>query len=187
MALRDFHLFSRIRSTEFVHRAWQMPDKQKSARNLVKVTEHFNSLVAWVQSLILQPGSIAQHRAKRVGRLIKVAAKCQELRSYPSFFALYTALVSPQCEMDRLQMTWALVTRKNKAVFDTFHQIFNVERNHKNFRTELARAKKPTVPFVGTFLSDLFQVIHAHSQTLMLAHVHIRTHTYINRFFYFLT
>eukprot|EP00457_Paulinella_chromatophora_P000272 gb/GEZN01000272.1/.p1 GENE.gb/GEZN01000272.1/~~gb/GEZN01000272.1/.p1 ORF type:complete len:1635 (-),score=300.46 gb/GEZN01000272.1/:252-5156(-) len=158
LAIRDFCLFSKIRCQEFIHRAWQSPHKNVLAPNVVKTTTHFNALVAWAQELVLPPDSTARIRAQRVSKLIKVAEKCQLIRAYPSFFALFTALTSEQCEVSRLTQTWALVPRGARSTFDAFHKIFNVERNHRAFRTELGRAKRPCVPFIGIFLSDLFQV-----------------------------
>eukprot|EP00808_Paulinella_micropora_P027966 g28750.t1 len=157
LAVRDYAHFSRIRFDEFIHRAWQSEEKLIKAPNLVKTTAQFNNLVHWAQGLILKPKD-PRTRALRIAKLIRVAEKCQQIRAYPSFFALFTALTSDQCQSDRLKQTWKLVPKATHVIFDGFHKIFNVERNHRAFRTELGRAKRPAVPFIGTFLSDLFQV-----------------------------
>uniref|UniRef100_A0A8C8I4E7 Ral guanine nucleotide dissociation stimulator n=1 Tax=Oncorhynchus tshawytscha TaxID=74940 RepID=A0A8C8I4E7_ONCTS len=114
-------------------------------------------------------------RAKLVERWIEVARECRILKNFSSLRAILSAL---QCNpVHRLKRTWDEVSRENFRIFHELSEIFSDENNHSLSRELLIkegtskfatleinpkRAQKRqqhvmqgTIPYLGTFLTDL--------------------------------
>uniref|UniRef100_A0A8C7RRW2 Ral guanine nucleotide dissociation stimulator n=1 Tax=Oncorhynchus mykiss TaxID=8022 RepID=A0A8C7RRW2_ONCMY len=119
-------------------------------------------------------------RAKLVERWIEVARECRILKNFSSLRAILSAL---QCNpVHRLKRTWDEVSRENFRIFHELSEIFSDENNHSLSRELLIkegtskfatleinpkraqkRQQQPrdlsvmqgTIPYLGTFLTDL--------------------------------
>ncbi|KAG8147448.1 hypothetical protein E2320_000152, partial [Naja naja] len=103
--------------------------------------------------------------------------QCRALRNFSSLYAILSALQSNS--IYRLKRTWAAVNRDTRSSFRKLSQIFSEDHNHLNCREILLQEgdaqgpcdgwrnhqtpvrtslKTPTIPYLGTFLTDLIML-----------------------------
>ncbi|NXV49408.1 GNDS protein, partial [Uria aalge] len=183
--LMDAELFKKVVPYHCLGCIWSQRDKKGKehlAPTIRATVSQFNSVANCVIATCLGDRSLKpQQRAKVVERWIEVARECRILKNFSSLRAILSAL---QCNaVHRLKKTWDEVLRRES--FRTFHElseIFSDENNHSLSRELLIkegtskfatleinpkRAQKRqqqqremgvmqgTIPYLGTFLTDL--------------------------------
>ncbi|XP_069803411.1 ral guanine nucleotide dissociation stimulator-like 3 isoform X1 [Dendropsophus ebraccatus] len=143
----------------------------------------FNAVTACVTASVLNDIQMKpQMRAKVLEKWISIAQYCRFLRNFSSLRAILSALQSNS--IYRLKRTWAAVSRDNLNIFHKLSAIFSDENNHEISREILTKDEIPlrrtnsarneprplqrsasqvrstrpaqgTVPYLGTFLTDL--------------------------------
>ncbi|KAM9312977.1 ral guanine nucleotide dissociation stimulator-like 3 [Gastrophryne carolinensis] len=143
----------------------------------------FNAVTACVTASVLSDVQLKpQLRAKALEKWITIAQYCRFLRNFSSLRAILSALQSNP--IYRLKRTWAAVSRDNLNIFHKLSAIFSDENNHEMSREILTKDEIPlrrsnsarneprplqrsasqvrsprpvqgTVPYLGTFLTDL--------------------------------
>ncbi|XP_056426376.1 ral guanine nucleotide dissociation stimulator-like 3 isoform X2 [Hyla sarda] len=143
----------------------------------------FNAVTACVTASVLNDIQMKpQMRAKVLEKWISIAQYCRFLRNFSSLRAILSALQSNS--IYRLKRTWAAVSRDNLNIFHKLSAIFSDENNHEMSREILTKDEIPlrrtnsarneprplqrsasqvrstrpaqgTVPYLGTFLTDL--------------------------------
>ncbi|XP_068130352.1 ral guanine nucleotide dissociation stimulator-like 3 isoform X2 [Hyperolius riggenbachi] len=146
----------------------------------------FNAVTACVTASVLSDIQMKpQLRAKVLEKWISIAQYCRFLRNFSSLRAILSALQSNS--IYRLKRTWAAVSRDNLNIFHKLSAIFSDENNHEMSREILnkdeiplrrthsarneprplqrsasqVRSTRPaqgTVPYLGTFLTDLIML-----------------------------
>jgi len=104
--------------------------------------------------------SEAKLRSDIISHFVKVAKKLYDLHNLHSCYAIVSALTSTP--IYRLSKTWALVSKKDKAILDKLTALFADESNFENLRAHLAKTDPPCIPYLGMFLRDLVYVDIAH-------------------------
>eukprot|EP01127_Copromyxa_protea_P011648 TRINITY_DN2947_c0_g1_i5.p1 TRINITY_DN2947_c0_g1~~TRINITY_DN2947_c0_g1_i5.p1 ORF type:complete len:967 (+),score=148.34 TRINITY_DN2947_c0_g1_i5:407-2902(+) len=148
----DSFLFKNIELYEILKNAWQDPTK---SQNFAAITEQTNGLGAWVQFWLLH--SDLAERVQRLAFFISLACHSLKLGNYSCAFTVYTALNA--IPINRLKATWAGI-RKTSAEknFSLLQQMFDLNGNYSNYRTHLANAKRPAIPYLGIITKDLFSL-----------------------------
>ncbi|XP_077118033.1 ral guanine nucleotide dissociation stimulator-like 3 isoform X1 [Ranitomeya variabilis] len=143
----------------------------------------FNAVAACVTASVLNDIQMKpQMRARVLEKWISIAQYCRFLRNFSSLRAILSALQSNS--IYRLKRSWAAVSRDNLNVFHKLSAIFSDENNHEMSREILTKDEIPlrrsnsarneprplqrsasqvrstrpaqgTVPYLGTFLTDL--------------------------------
>ncbi|KAM4038911.1 ral guanine nucleotide dissociation stimulator-like 3 isoform 2-T3 [Anomaloglossus baeobatrachus] len=143
----------------------------------------FNAVAACVTASVLSDIQMKpQMRTRVLEKWISIAQYCRFLRNFSSLRAILSALQSNS--IYRLKRTWAAVSRDNLNVFHKLSAIFSDENNHEMSREILTKDEIPlrrsnsarneprplqrsasqvrstrpaqgTVPYLGTFLTDL--------------------------------
>ncbi|KAM4677482.1 ral guanine nucleotide dissociation stimulator-like 3 isoform 2-T2 [Discoglossus pictus] len=146
----------------------------------------FNAVTACVTASVLSDIQLKpQQRAKVLEKWISIAQYCRFLRNFSSLRAILSALQSNP--IYRLKRTWAAVSRDNLNIFHKLSDIFSDENNHGMSREILTQDEIPlrrvnsarneprplqrsasqvrttrttqgTVPYLGTFLTDLIML-----------------------------
>uniref|UniRef100_A0A8C6ZN33 Ral guanine nucleotide dissociation stimulator n=1 Tax=Nothoprocta perdicaria TaxID=30464 RepID=A0A8C6ZN33_NOTPE len=168
--LMDAELFKKVVPYHCLGCIWSQRDKKGKehlAPTIRATVSQFNSVANCVIATCLGDRSLKpQQRAKVVERWIEVARECRILKNFSSLRAILSAL---QCNaVHRLKKTWDEVES-----FRTFHElseIFSDENNHSLSRELLIKvgevgSHRPrccifgvmqgTIPYLGTFLTDL--------------------------------
>mmetsp|Transcript_20105 Transcript_20105/g.28152 ORF Transcript_20105/g.28152 Transcript_20105/m.28152 type:complete len:698 (+) Transcript_20105:164-2257(+) len=148
----DWKVFSKIKSSELMHKAWSQQDKEKSAPNLIKLIERFNRLANWVASEIMLTPNPKQ-RVIVIERFITVMKDLIELRNYHSLWAIYSGL-NKGCILG-LKNEWKNVGKKYMATMQKVELMLDPRNNFKNYREYIRDCQLPFLPFEGIFLTDL--------------------------------
>ncbi|CDH58662.1 hypothetical protein RO3G_06875 [Lichtheimia corymbifera JMRC:FSU:9682] len=153
---------------------------------IVASTDFFNYLTRVIEHSILLPQE-ASSRAQHINHWIKVAVKCLELNNYQTLKAIVSALGTPPVQ--RLRRTWAYIPKKSMGKLDGLSELMSESDNYGQYRTHMGMVscssiamsvsggaksvasiraehyKKPTVPFLGTFIHDMTYLIAATPNT----------------------
>ncbi|XP_043849548.1 ral guanine nucleotide dissociation stimulator-like [Dromiciops gliroides] len=182
--LMDAELFKKVVPYHCLGYIWSQRDKKGNehlAPTIRATVSQFNCVTNCVIATCLgDRGLKPQQRAKVVERWIEVALECRLLKNFSSLLAILSAL---QCNaIHRLQKTWDKVARESFRTFHELSEIFSHENNHllsrelllkegtSKFATLEINSKKAqkrqqqqremgamqgTIPYLGTFLTDL--------------------------------
>ncbi|XP_044782537.2 ral guanine nucleotide dissociation stimulator isoform X5 [Bubalus bubalis] len=179
--LMDAELFKKVVPYHCLGCIWSQRDKKGKehlAPTVRATVTQFNSVANCVITTCLGDRSVsARHRARVVEHWIEVARECRVLKNFSSLYAILSALQSNS--IHRLKKTWEEVSRDSLRVFQKLSEIFSDENNYSLSRELLIKEgtskfatlemnpkraqRRPkeagviqgTVPYLGTFLTDL--------------------------------
>ncbi|XP_023392322.1 ral guanine nucleotide dissociation stimulator [Pteropus vampyrus] len=174
-------LFKKVVPYHCLGSIWSQRDKKGKehlAPTVRATVTQFNSVANCVITTCLGDRSVtARDRARVVEHWIEVARECRVLKNFSSLYAILSALQSNS--IHRLKRTWEEVSRDSFRIFQKLSEIFSDENNYSLSRELLIkegtskfatlemnpkraqkRAKETgviqgTVPYLGTFLTDL--------------------------------
>uniref|UniRef100_A0A8C3W0W3 Ral guanine nucleotide dissociation stimulator n=1 Tax=Catagonus wagneri TaxID=51154 RepID=A0A8C3W0W3_9CETA len=179
--LMDAELFKKVVPYHCLGSIWSQRDKKGKehlAPTVRATVTQFNNVANCVITTCLGDRSVtARDRARVVEHWIQVARECRLLKNFSSLYAILSALQSNS--IHRLKKTWEEVSRESFRIFQKLSEIFSDENNYSLSRELLIkegtskfatlemnpkraqkRPKEPgviqgTVPYLGTFLTDL--------------------------------
>ncbi|XP_051022960.1 ral guanine nucleotide dissociation stimulator isoform X3 [Acomys russatus] len=179
--LMDAELFKKVVPYHCLGSIWSQRDKKGKehlAPTIRATVAQFNNVANCVITTCLGDQSMkASDRARVVEHWIEVARECRALKNFSSLYAILSALQSNA--IHRLKKTWEEVSRDSFRVFQKLSEIFSDENNYSlsrellikegtskfatlemNPRRAQRRQKETgviqgTVPYLGTFLTDL--------------------------------
>ena len=187
LTLVDSELFLKVSPRECLGSFWSKRDKSLSIRLTV---DQFNAVSLKVISTILSSRNkqtnnfTASARAKSIEKWINVALELRELKNFSSLKAILSSLQSSA--IYRLSRTWGMVSKDCSEIYDELSKIFADDMNNKASRDllklegtakysthTLKKSQKRdtwkregvtygTVPYLGTFLTDLMMIDTAH-------------------------
>ncbi|XP_061055675.1 ral guanine nucleotide dissociation stimulator isoform X3 [Eubalaena glacialis] len=182
--LMDAELFKKVVPYHCLGSIWSQRDKRGKehlAPTVRATVAQFNSVANCVITTCLGDRSVtARARARVVEHWIEVARECRVLKNFSSLYAILSALQSNS--IHRLKKTWEEVSRDSVRIFQKLSEIFSDENNYSLSRELLIKEgtskfatlemnpkraqRRPkevlsqgviqgTVPYLGTFLTDL--------------------------------
>ncbi|KAJ6657723.1 hypothetical protein lerEdw1_002224 [Lerista edwardsae] len=185
LTLMDADLFRAVRPFDCLGCVWSQRDKKENqhvAPSVRATVAQFNAVTGCVIASVLGDLTLrTPQRAHLLEKWILVAQRCRNLRNFSSLYAILSALQSNS--IYRLKRTWAAVNRDVRGTFRKLSQIFSEDNNHLNCREILLqeggnqgtcdgysipetpagiplmqRPQAPTIPYLGTFLTDLIML-----------------------------
>ncbi|KAM6183001.1 ral guanine nucleotide dissociation stimulator isoform 2-T2 [Erethizon dorsatum] len=179
--LMDAELFKKVVPYHCLGSIWSQRDKKGKehlAPTIRATVAQFNNVANCVITTCLGDRNMrALDRARVVEHWIEVARECRVLKNFSSLYAILSALQSNA--IHRLKKTWEDVSRDSVRIFQKLSEIFSDENNYSlsrellikegtskfatlemNPRRAQRRPKEAgviqgTVPYLGTFLTDL--------------------------------
>ncbi|EGW14227.1 Ral guanine nucleotide dissociation stimulator [Cricetulus griseus] len=156
--LMDAELFKKVVPYHCLGSIWSQRDKKGKehlAPTIRATVAQFNNVANCVITTCLGDQSMkASDRARVVEHWIEVARECRVLKNFSSLYAILSALQSNA--IHRLKKTWEEVSRDSFRVFQKLSEIFSDENNYSLSRELLIKGViQGTVPYLGTFLTDL--------------------------------
>ncbi|KAL2782196.1 ral guanine nucleotide dissociation stimulator isoform 2 [Daubentonia madagascariensis] len=179
--LMDAELFKKVVPYHCLGSIWSQRDKKGKehlAPTIRATVTQFNNVANCVITTCLGDRSMkAPDRARVVEHWIEVARECRVLKNFSSLYAVLSALQSNS--IHRLKKTWEEVSRDSFRIFQKLSEIFSDDNNYSLSRELLIKEgtskfatlemnpkraqKRPketgviqgTVPYLGTFLTDL--------------------------------
>lgn len=146
---------------------------------VVASSDFFNYVTRLIEHSILLPQE-ASARAQHINHWIKVASKCQDLNNYQTLKAIVSALGTPPVQ--RLKRTWAYIPKKSLSRLESMNELMSETNNYGKYREHMGivttsvlhgksvnliqseHYKRPTVPFLGTFIHDMTYLLAAVQQ-----------------------
>eukprot|EP01128_Nolandella_sp_AFSM9_P001128 TRINITY_DN1123_c2_g5_i1.p1 TRINITY_DN1123_c2_g5~~TRINITY_DN1123_c2_g5_i1.p1 ORF type:complete len:664 (-),score=149.08 TRINITY_DN1123_c2_g5_i1:283-2274(-) len=152
LTLIEFHLFHRIRPSEFLNQSWSKPKLKHRSPNLLAMIEHFNNLSTWVSSMILSPIRL-KNRVKVWRKFIHVAQSLRELRNYNSMMSVLSGFSN--AVVYRLKHARAEIPPLDQAAWAEMNDLMDSDGGFATYRSMLEKSVTPCIPYVGVFLTDL--------------------------------
>ncbi|PRP79939.1 ras-specific guanine nucleotide-releasing factor 1 [Planoprotostelium fungivorum] len=152
MTLLDHSLLQNIKSQEFLHKAFEKPERSPQ---FTAMAQQWNTTTAWVYSEILRRDKL-QRRANVLMHFIKIADVLRTLQNYNSAYAIVVAL--NHYTISRLEKTWERVSRKSMSTFDNLSRLFEMSSNYKSYRMQLTCSDPPLIPYIGLWPKDITSV-----------------------------
>eukprot|EP01135_Chromosphaera_perkinsii_P011024 Nk52_evm58s2309 gene=Nk52_evmTU58s2309 len=151
LTLMDSRLFRAIDPISFIcflfKRVYDV-----STDPLERFIDRFNQINFWVVTEIVSTKNISK-RVNVIKFFIKAAQRCHKLNNFNSLFAIVSGLSN--MSVSRLTQTWERLSPKHQEVFKILEGLLDPSRNMKKYRTMLAKASPPLIPFFPLFTKDL--------------------------------
>jgi len=144
--------YCQIRSKEFLGMGWSKSQKEQSSPNILYNIRRFNAIGHWVSCEVLRAESL-QQRCDRLRLLIQLAQHCRSMNNFAGVFAIVSGLT--HSTVHRLRRTFTELSDSERATFEDLRLLLSSEKNRKVYRTSLANAIPPCVPYLGSYLADL--------------------------------
>jgi len=152
LTLIESELYMRIQRTELINGKWSKEKLAILSRNVIRMITRVNEVAYFVATSMLLQRKV-KDRTKLLIRMIGIAQSLYEMRNFSSLMGVLTGLsLSP---ISRLKHTWAKIPAKNLEVFQELQQIQDPSNSFRKLREQLEEAGSQTLPYIGTFLSDL--------------------------------
>ncbi|CAK7308119.1 Ral guanine nucleotide dissociation stimulator [Vulpes lagopus] len=172
----DADLFKKVQPQQCLGSIWSKrnePGYEHRTCTVSATVSQFNNVANCVITTCLgNAGMTARDRAVVLEHWIKVAKACRALRNYSSLHAILSALQS--VSVHRLKNTWARVSRKKIRTFKKLCSQDNPQSRNLLLKDRPAKLgalgtnvqrvwkrrqqQQGVVPFLGTFLTDLFML-----------------------------
>lgn len=184
----DSELFLRVVPRECLAYFWSKrdPSKGSKAQSIKLTVEQFNFVTLKVTSTILNAKDktntyTSSARAKVISKWIDVALELRDLKNFSSLKAILSSL--QVTAVYRLSCSWELVSKYSMELYEELSEIFSNDSNQKasrdllvqegtaKYSTNSLRKSKSkrqswmkegvtqgTVPYLGTFLTDLTMI-----------------------------
>ncbi|KAJ7337229.1 RasGEF [Desmophyllum pertusum] len=162
LTILDLSVFKSIHPDELSGCGWTKKQKLELAPNVVGLTKRFNHVSFWVIREILNANR-TKIRAAVLTHFIKIAKKLLELNNLHSLKAVISGLQS--APVYRLNKTWALIQRRDRAQYDRLTELLSEDDNRKQLRDYLSSVKLPCIPYLGMYLTDLTYIDTVHPNT----------------------
>jgi len=157
LTLIEYETFVNIEDSEFLHLNWKCENqkqRKKLAPHIVKLVERFNLVSYWVATEIVMQTE-AKPREKTVRKFISVAEHLRELNNFNGVMEIIGGL--NLWPVQRLKQTWEEVGSM-KGTIDKLDNLMENKQNYKVYRSALAGAKAPLLPYLGVCLRDMLFV-----------------------------
>ncbi|KAK2540223.1 hypothetical protein Q9233_001095 [Columba guinea] len=154
----DATLFKNVVPHHCLGCIWSRRDKKENkhlAQSIRATISQFNAVTNCVVSTVLDSRELkTRQRAKILEKWIRIARQCRILNNFSSLKAIVSALQSTS--VYRLKKTWACVPKNTMLMFEELSEIFSDCDNFATSRELLLKGvTQGTVPYLGTFLTDL--------------------------------
>ncbi|XP_058466846.1 ral guanine nucleotide dissociation stimulator-like 1 isoform X1 [Malaya genurostris] len=181
----DMELFKRLIPHQCLGATWSNRDKHECGSVLATVTQ-FNAVsFRVISSVLIEPRLKPQERALLISTWIDIAQELRLLKNFSSLKAIISGLQSNA--VYRLSKTWAVLPREKLELYTELARIFSEDNNawaqrevlmregtakfadtvgendrhlQKVFQKQNTLISHGTIPYLGTFLTDL-TMIHA--------------------------
>ena len=142
-----------IPASEFIGTGWSKPEKWVVAPNIMKMTEHFNTMTSYIINSILSKNT-PEERSQYIERWIEILLEAIEIFDYQFVFIIFGALCNPA--IARLTNTWQLVSKESKDAFDKIQTFTSPTRQFQNYKEALnTKPHSLIVPYIGPMLTNM--------------------------------
>ncbi|ELP88338.1 guanine nucleotide exchange factor, putative [Entamoeba invadens IP1] len=144
--------FVKIPPSEFLNQGWTKKNKEELTPNIVKMIKFSNKIINIVQTQIVMQTSYPL-RTLAIFYFITVADIMRKLQNFDGMKTVMSALQATA--VFRLKTSWDMLPSKTKNIFDELSKLCSEDNNFNELRMAMKVATPPTIPFIGSTLTDL--------------------------------
>mmetsp|Transcript_9047 Transcript_9047/g.37312 ORF Transcript_9047/g.37312 Transcript_9047/m.37312 type:complete len:449 (-) Transcript_9047:55-1401(-) len=152
LTLKESGEFSKIHISELCGQAWQKPGKEDVASHVVFLVERFNKMSHWVTRSVCEEPEVA-NRAELIGAFIMLASSLREVNNFNACMAVLGGLNN--VSVQRLKKSWKATNEKQQEKWSELSLLLDTKNNYSQYRSVVAAATPPVIPFLGVYLRDL--------------------------------
>lgn len=152
LCLLEMDILRQIPAWELCSLAWVRKTCEQEAPLVYEHICLFNKISNWVATEVVMCPSL-EARASLIEKFITMARQAREWNNFNTCFQIVLGLHNPA--VLKLKATWAKVGRRHVQALKEVNGLVNPDKNHRIYRTVLARTAPPCVPYVGMYLKDL--------------------------------
>lgn len=152
LTLIEFKIFEAIEPTELLNQSWNKAELQHRAPNVLDMISRGNRLSFWVASMILWLDSI-EERCKMIVKFITIASHVAQLNNFSTLMGILAGL--NMSSITRLRKTFNEIPTSHMQTFASLEKMMSFSMNYKSYRQTLHKSTPPSLPYIGTYLSDL--------------------------------
>ena len=142
-----------LQNNEFLSGKFMKKDKKVTSPTVVKISQHFDSLIMFVIQDILSYDHKPM-RGKLIEKWINISYKCRTMNNFNDSMAIKQALT--HFIIQKLKKSWKFVTKPALKLYDELNELYSCDGNYRNLRDELKKCEgTPYVPYLGILLRDI--------------------------------
>ena len=142
-----------LQNNEFLGGKFMKKDKKVTSPTVVKISQHFDSLIMFVIQDILSYDHKPM-RGKLIEKWINISYKCRSMNNFNDSMAIKQALT--HFIIQKLKKSWKFVTKPALKLYDELNELYSCDGNYRNLRDELKKCDgTPFVPYLGILLRDI--------------------------------
>lgn len=142
-----------LQNNEFLGGKFMKKDKKVTSPTVVKISQHFDSLIMFVIQDILSYDH-KPIRGKLIEKWINISYKCRSMNNFNDSMAIKQALT--HFIIQKLKKSWKFVTKPALKLYDELNELYSCDGNYRNLRDELKKCEgTPFVPYLGILLRDI--------------------------------
>lgn len=156
LTIDSYQLISNIPIDEFFNKKFCSKTKEKSAPNIIKITNRASKLVLF----IIEDICSYDHKSERVEAIekwLKVAFTCLEMKNFNDLIMLNSLFCSYLFK--KMKLTWQKLSKKTLNYIDKLKKFCSGNQCYINIRKEIFKCKgKPHVPYLGILLKEIMGI-----------------------------
>ncbi|OQR78399.1 rap guanine nucleotide exchange factor 4-like, partial [Tropilaelaps mercedesae] len=152
MAVYEWKLFTTVHEYELIYQVFGRHQFRRSMSNLDVFQRRFNIVQFWVVTEMCLANSLSR-RVQLLKKFIKIAQHCREYQNLNALFAIVMGLGNQA--VSRLSQTWERLPSKLRRTFEELENLIEPSRNHKRYRSAVAKLQPPLIPFMPLLLKDM--------------------------------
>eukprot|EP01084_Bolivina_argentea_P065231 118915_1 len=141
-------IFCNVKESECIGQRWRKKNKSTLSPNILRMIEHFNAFMIYIQIQILTAKSL-KARSYTIKNIIKMGQRFWDFGNYNALYGVLGALRSSS--IHRLKLAWKHVSKKQIEIFEQFKKLFSYDRNQ---RTLIMNSCDAMIPPFGFLLQD---------------------------------
>ena len=156
LTIDSYQLISNIPIEEFFNKKFCSKTKEKSAPNIIKITNRASKLVLFIVEDICS----YDHKSERVEAIekwLKVAFACLEMKNFNDLIMLNSLFCSYLFK--KMKLTWQKIPKKTLNYIEKLKKFCSGNQCYINIRKEMFKCKgKAYVPYLGILLKEIMGI-----------------------------
>ena len=156
LTIDSYQLISNIPKEEFFNKKFCSKTKEKSAPNIIKISNRASKLVLF----IIEDICSYDHKSERVDAIekwLRVAFVCMEMKNFNDLIMLNSLFCSYLFK--KMKLTWQKIPKKTLNYIDKLKKFCSGNQCYINIRKEMFKCKgKAHVPYLGILLKEIMGI-----------------------------
>jgi hypothetical protein len=156
LTIDSYQLISNIPIEEFFNKKFCSKTKEKSAPNIIKITDRASKLVLFIIEDICSYDRKSE-RVDAIEKWLRVAFVCMEMKNFNDLIMLNSLFCSYLFK--KMKLTWQKIPKKTLNYIEKLKKFCSGNQCYINIRKEIFKCKgKPHVPYLGILLKEIMGI-----------------------------